>query len=345
MKLRYLFSLILSLFLTACVSSGPQEAMAPVQQREVTSLIETASSEDPCDEVTSPSLQALQCAGVEGSDLELLFVEAQNASSLRYAIRYRNVTDELWISGVLLVPVGDGPFPLVVTNHGYIDPSVYTRGRGLKREQDALARAGFAVIHPDYRNHAESDQDPDNALQFRLGYVSDVIAAVKAVQSSELQELSGVDASRVGMLGHSMGGGITTQVAVIAPDLIEAVVLYAPVSAKAEENLERYFLRNNRRSDTVDQLYTRYGSPSENPAFWQGLSAYPILDQVKVPVLIFIGTADESVAPEWSYAIRDELLRLGKEVELVEYEGAPHEFIANFADFSERFVSFFQQSL
>jgi hypothetical protein len=28
----------------------------------------------------------------------------------------------------------------VILNHGYIDPAIYTNGRGLKREQDYLAR-------------------------------------------------------------------------------------------------------------------------------------------------------------------------------------------------------------
>jgi uncharacterized protein len=57
------------------------------------------------------------------------------------------------------IPIRKGKYPLVILNHGYIDPAVYTLGRGLKREQDFLARNGFAVLHTDYRNHAFSDDD------------------------------------------------------------------------------------------------------------------------------------------------------------------------------------------
>ena len=45
-------------------------------------------------------------------------------------------------------------------NHGYIEPSIYVTGQGLAREQDALARAGFVVLHTDYRGHAASDPVP-----------------------------------------------------------------------------------------------------------------------------------------------------------------------------------------
>ena len=51
-------------------------------------------------------------------------------------------------------PTGKGPFPAVVLNHGYIEPSIYVTGQGLAREQDYLARAGFVVLHTDYRGHA-----------------------------------------------------------------------------------------------------------------------------------------------------------------------------------------------
>lgn len=39
------------------------------------------------------------------------------------------------------IPKGDGSYPLVILNHGHIDTDIYTLGRGLKREQDYLARA------------------------------------------------------------------------------------------------------------------------------------------------------------------------------------------------------------
>ena len=65
------------------------------------------------------------------------------------------------VSGVLLRPHGRGPFPAVVLNHGYIEPSFYVTGQGMAREQDWLARAGFVVLHTDYRGHAAGDPATD----------------------------------------------------------------------------------------------------------------------------------------------------------------------------------------
>ncbi len=343
--MRFFFFSLGLLFLTACAGFEqiPQVLDEPVEIPDVIVQEDVELFVDPCADFISPSLQSIICDPPIGEDLELLFVESENTAYTRYAISYR--TDDLSLSGVMLLPKGDGPFPLVLTNHGYIDTSVYTRGRGLKREQDALARAGFAVMHPDYRNHAQSDTDPNNALQFRLGYVRDVIGAIKAVQSSDLVELAQVDAERVGMLGHSMGGGISTQLAVVEPGLIDALVLYAPVSSKASENLQRYYLSNDRRSETVESLFEKFGSPEDAPAFWEGLSSFPILENIGVPVQIFIGTADQSVEVQWSYDLYEELLRLDKKVQLIEYPAAPHEFIKNFPDFKESFVEFLQDSL
>ena len=67
----------------------------------------------------------------------------------------------------------------MVLAHGYIDPAVYVRGRGTTRERGYLAERGFVALHVDYRNHAESDDDPRVNTAARLGYAADVIAAVR----------------------------------------------------------------------------------------------------------------------------------------------------------------------
>ena len=46
--------------------------------------------------------------------------------------------------------------------------------------------------------------------------------------------LPGVDAERVGMLGHSMGGGVTLNALTAMPGLVDAAVLFAPVSGDYE---------------------------------------------------------------------------------------------------------------
>jgi len=181
------------------------------------------------------SIQALMEKRYDGGGLSLGEVLEENGSYTRYFVTYRG--GGLTISGVMNVPEGQGPFPALVLNHGYIDPAVYTNGRGLRREQDYLARHGFVVLHTDYRNHAQSDEDPDADLNLRLGYTEDVVNAVLALKTAGLPF---IDPDQIGLLGRSMGGGVTYNVLVAQPGLVDAAVVYAPVSSNAVDNFDRW---------------------------------------------------------------------------------------------------------
>src|SRR5919108_4981459 len=218
-----LASLALMTALAACDSS-PKPSARPTPTTSA-SPTPTLSPRSPAS-VHPVSLPALMRRTYDGRDLRTISVLARNGAYTRYAIRFRS--GRLRISGIMNVPAGRGPFPVVILNHGYIDPDIYTAGRGLAREQDYLARRGYVALHVDYRNHAQSDDDPNYELNLRLGYTEDVINAVYPVKESSLPYLDG---DRVGMLGRSMGGGVTFNALVVQPELVKAAVVYAPVSA------------------------------------------------------------------------------------------------------------------
>ena len=66
------------------------------------------------------SVQALINKKYDGRDLKVRRLLADYGAYKRYIITYRG--DGLTISGVMNVPDGKGPFPVLVLNHGYIDP-------------------------------------------------------------------------------------------------------------------------------------------------------------------------------------------------------------------------------
>ena len=294
-------------------------------------------------EFTSPnsyhpiSIPALSQKEYNGRDLKLGIVQANTDRYTRYFVTYKS--GDLTISGIMNIPKGDGPFPVLILNHGYIDPAIYTNGRGLRREQDYLASNGFAVLHPDYRNHAQSDKDPDYEHNIRTGYIEDVINAVLAVKGSDIPRL---DTDRIGMLGHSMGGGIAQGVMVIQPDLVDAFVLYAPVSSNVVDSFNRW---TTTRPAVASEIVRRFGSPADKPDFWKNLSPRTFFEKVSAPVLIFHGTADDSVPIEWSRDTERLLREGGKEVRLVEYPGQPHEFSTSHPDFMSQTSAFFNENL
>ena len=218
---------------SAAEPTAPDTSVATSPLTSSPSLLPTTPSPTP----TPPhpvSIQALIQMEYDGGGLKLGEVLDETSSYTRYFVTYRS--SGLTISGVMNVPNGDGPFPALVLNHGYIDPDVYTNGRGLRREQDYLARHGYVVLHTDYRNHAQSDDDPNAEQNLRLGYTEDVVNAVLALGTSGLPA---VDPNRIGLLGRSMGGGVTYNVLVAQPGLVDAAVVYAPVSSNAVDNFDR----------------------------------------------------------------------------------------------------------
>ena len=259
-----------------------------------------------------------------------------NEAYTRHEVTYPS--GDVTVSGVLLRPRGRGPFPAVVLNHGYIEPSIYVTGQGLMREQDYLARAGFVVLHTDYRGHAGSDPASDRQREARLGYTRDTINAVQAVKKEPY-----VDPGRVAMLGRSMGGGVTYNAIVAKPGLVKAAVVFAPVSSDFVDNFNRWTVAE--RPDAAAATYRRYGTPQQEPEFYRGLSARTYFDRITEPVLIHHGTQDESCPIAWSHETQRLLQRAGVDSRLEVYRGEHHAFGPQWPLSMERTVRFLRRQL
>lgn len=282
------------------------------------------------------SIPAYREKEYDGRDFVIGKTLAENTAYTQSAITYKS--GNLTISGIMDMPKGTPPsggFPVLFLNHGFIDPAIYTTGRGLKREQDYLARRGYVIVHSDYRNHAGSDKDPDADVELRFGYVEDVINGILALKQAGLQN---VNAEKIGMLGHSMGGGVTLSVLVIKPELVQAAVLFAPVSSDQRENFDRWL---SRRPETAEKIQQRFGSPEDNPAFWDGISAMTFLSDIEAPLQLHHGTVDESVPIAWSDRLDQILREKEKRIEYYRYPGEPHEFINAWPTVMDRTVTLF----
>ncbi len=322
---------LITLFLCACTP-------APLS-RDSEKSSSSFSSLRPLEQVPSElSIDHLSKMRLEGDSFKLEALLDDNAAYTRHAISYRS--NGLSITGILNIPKGKGPFPVLIFNHGYIAPSVYTQGRGLKREQDYMSRQGFAVLHTDYRGHAESDKSPDIREIYDAGleYAMDSMNAILALREAKLPA---IDTDHVGMLGHSLGGGVTLNVLTSHPELVDAAVLYAPVHSDAWEN----FVRWRRERPEGDRTIAALGSREENPALWDQLSSLSSLSKIQAPILLFHGTADRDVPIAWSNFLNEQLSSLEKNHEYVVYQGEGHEYGHKWADFMKRSAEFFKEHL
>ena len=300
----------------------------------------TQSSDDLPPMSDSVSLPALMREDVRGTDLTLGKVLGRLGTYTRYAVTYR--ADDLTISGIMNVPAGGGPFPVVVLLHGYIDPAVYVTGQGYRREQDALARNGYVAFHVDYRNHAGSDADPRNDVDLRLGYARDTIAAVEAVTASRLPFLDG---ERIGLIGRSMGGQVALNALVAKPGLVDAAVTYASVSTDAVDNYDRWIRFADGRGQLAAAIERDHGSPEDKPEFWRGVSARSYFDRITTPVMVHHGVIDDTCPIAWSRATVRALRAADVDVTYHEYPGENHYMYAAWAPSFQRTLAFLAEHL
>lgn len=287
--------------------------------------------------VLDPSIPAAIAAEYDGNDLRIRADLGSNPAYTRHAITYRS--GDLTITGVLNKPRGKGPFPVVVLAHGHIEPSIYVTGQGFIREQDWLARHGYVALHVDYRDHAGSDDDPDNQMSMRIGYAADVINAGLAVRRTILPF---IDNTRVAVLGRSMGGGVAFQALVIRPGVFDAAIAYASTSTQIADNFNKWQRADSR---TAGPIMAKYGTPEDNPAQWARMSSRNYFSRITEPVLMIHGTRDESCDIDWARATRDALVRAGKDVRLVEYRGAGHYLYGPWSDSIQQVSRFLEKHL
>ncbi len=349
----YSFFILAIVFLSSC-NHAPQKP-ARVESLSSTSAIVTitgATTDTPKSEamtgMTEAPLPDYLKHTPTGSGFELVKILDDNSGYTRYQISY--LSDGLRISGIMNIPKWDENYPLVILNHGHIDTDIYTLGRGLKREQDYLARNGFAVLHTDYRNHAFSDKDLSIIEEKTLGrsakYGSDSVNAIIAVREAVkhgVKELANVDPERVGMLGHSMGGWVTMYSLITYPDLVDAAVLYAPVHSNEYYNFEKWTKPRLSKAEYAN-LEKEYWTLSSSGTFLP-ISPEWYLARIETPIQMYWGTSDDSCPIEWGRYMSGTFDRVGVDLEYIEYDGEGHEFSREWTNFMEGVVEFFEEEL
>ena len=298
------------------------------------------------------TIQSMRERTYPGSDITIEQTLPQGSNYNQYVVSY--LSEGLKINALMTIPTGEKPatgWPVVIFNHGYIPPDQYRTTERYVAYVASIARSGYIVFKSDYRGHGDSEGTPSGAYG-SPDYVVDVLNAL-----ASMERYPDADPNRIGMWGHSMGGYITLRSMVIT-NTIKAGVIWGGVVGPYPNLFMRPTATPTPEGATPRPTSTRapgfgrrwnselvrlYGTPEENPAFWESISANAFLDQLSGPIQLHHGTADTSVPLLASETLYQEMIDAQEPVELYTYQGDNHNISNNFSLAMQRSIEFFDQ--
>jgi dipeptidyl-peptidase-4 len=176
-----------------------------------------------------------------------------------------------------------------------------------------LADQGFIVVAIDNRGTPGRGRDWEKAIYQKFGTVplEDQVKGLKLL-CDKYPEL---DRDRVGIVGWSFGGYMAANGVLRAPDVFKAAVAGAPVT-----DWEDY-----------DTHYTeRYmGLLPESKKAYDDASLLPLAKDLKRPLLLVHGTADDNVYYRHTLKLASALFREGKDFETLPLPGVTHMYTSD----------------
>jgi len=213
-----------------------------------------------------------------------------------------NTPDGITLRGWLVPGEGEGPRPLLVYFGGNAEEVSYTID-----EARAYARAGWSVALVNYRGYGESGGKPsETALTKDAELIYDT-----------LTKRPDINASRVAVMGRSLGTGVAVYLASVRKVIGAALVSpYDSFVAVAKEHYPHV--------PAGILLKHKFDSVSKAPA-------------IKAPLLVIMGTADTIIPPARSEAL---IAKWGGPVQSVIVPGADHNNLSLTPGYSRSIASF-----
>ncbi len=244
--------------------------------------------------------------------------------SLTYEeIRYTNASQGIDFAGMLFVPNGEPPFPVVVmiTGSGFF----YRSNSWYLNYARYLQANGIAVLLPDKRGCESSGGDWRTASLEELA--SDTLSVISYLRVERPQLVRSI-----GILGVSQGGVIASIVASEDPDLAFAINVVGHVVPMNDQlhYEENYNLRQvgflPGLSNVISYLSSFVNQKIVDRGWWSvigNFDALPYWQQVEAPTLVVYGDQDTNVPSARS---QDRLNALGKgNIQVIMFEGSGHD--------------------
>ncbi len=269
--------------------------------------------------VRSSYLEPPQLCVIRGDTAEVVLdLAVPNAKTV--ASRAGRIETVEWVSGdgtsiqgFLVLPEGEGPFPLIVDVHG--GPVYAFRNFWLSGETEAplFAEAGYAVLMPNIRgSFGRGERFVAEGLFDMCGErdVDDLLSGIR-----HLVERGVADPRRLVVTGNSYGGLMSAWL-VVEHETFAAAIPTSPVT----DWVSQHFTSN---LTGFDQL-TLSGDPLDPNSPYRTRSPLYRAAQVRIPVLLMAGEKDLATPPEQAVMFHRAVLEHGGHSELVLYPEEGH---------------------
>jgi dipeptidyl aminopeptidase/acylaminoacyl peptidase len=215
--------------------------------------------------------------------------------------------------------------PAILMLHGSADEGEYYPGFGTDHVAKVLAKNGFITFAPDFLGYGESDSPTADDFENRfLTYTTnmDLMASINCV----------------GIWGHSNGGQIALSILAITGTDIPTV-LWNPVTKPFPYNIlyftdgyedEGRWLRKATADFEKDYDVDKY-------------SFDKYLDNIKAPILLQQGEADEWVPVKWNRQLNSKFQTLNSKIKFLEYSGADHNMTPKWNEAVNDLLRFFKE--
>jgi dienelactone hydrolase len=248
------------------------------------------------------------------------------------------------LQGLLLMPAGRGPFPMVVLVHGSgphdADETIFMN-KPFRDLAFGLARRGIASLRYVKRTRAHAERFAEELPEFTVHdeVIADAVAAVAVARAQP-----DIDAARTYVIGHSLGAMLAPCIALAEPQVAGLILLAAPSRpledvvmdqldylSGSEADQTEWRLRASRvkalaNRSTVDGPLL-LDLPASNWRSLQACDPMTTARQVDKPILILHGERDYQVTMTdfdgWRDGMRDH-----KSVTLRSFPALNHLFIA-----------------
>jgi len=235
---------------------------------------------------------------------------AQLDLGVRPTIHWRVTGDGSEVDTFLVLPEGDGPFPVLLNIHGG-PASQY--GFGFFDEFQVYTGAGYAVVACNPRGSS------GRGLEFVRAVVGDGwgvvdLADIFTALENALDSYPQLDRTRLGIMGGSYGGFMTAWA--IAQDdrfkaaVVERALLSFP-SFEGTSDIGPIFTPNYVQSEDADVKWAK--------------SPLKYADKIVTPTLVLHSEEDYRCPIEQAEQLLTSLLRRGIEAEMVRFPGEGHE--------------------